>query len=235
MSDNIFFESTDPVSSPPPSNYDQKCLCVLCLDTSYSMSGQPIEALKEGVDAFFKHNKLDTKARRRIETAIVKFDSNVSWVQNPPLLADEVDIEGVKSNLQLGGSTKLVDGVFEAMRFIEERKAYYREHGVNYYRPFIILMTDGEPDSGQDIMGLSTAIREGVSNKKFTFWAVGTEGYNKDVLSKICQPRTLAGLRYAEFFEWLSSTLTQVSNSKPDQRLLPQPTDAWELSDLSAG
>ena len=35
-----------------PSNFEQKCLCVLVLDVSGSMSGSPINLLNEGLRRF---------------------------------------------------------------------------------------------------------------------------------------------------------------------------------------
>jgi uncharacterized protein YegL len=38
---------------------------------------------------------------------------------------------------------------------------------------WIILITDGAPDSGQDIHGLAREIHDGVNSKAFVFLAVG--------------------------------------------------------------
>lgn len=140
--ENLFKQTT----TEKPRNAEQKCLCVLCLDTSGSMSGEPIEALNEGLKTFANEIKLDSVARKRLEVSIITFDSNVNVAQEPEL----VDFFTMPT-LEAGGSTKLVDGVRAAIRKIEERKRFYKQYGINYYRPFIILMTDGEPDSDQDL------------------------------------------------------------------------------------
>jgi uncharacterized protein YegL len=37
-----------------------------------------------------------------------------------------------------------VDGMRLAMQKIEERKQWYRTTGQSYFRPFLVLITDGE-------------------------------------------------------------------------------------------
>ncbi|MCY7359626.1 MAG: hypothetical protein LH609_19640, partial [Rudanella sp.] len=80
------------------------------------------------------------------------------------------------------------------------------------YRPMLILITDGEPDSGQDITGLSSQIASSVANKGVTFLALGVRGYNNQKLSTLCPPPTrpmpLAGNKFANFFKWLSNSIS---------------------------
>ncbi|MCS7072920.1 MAG: VWA domain-containing protein [Bacteroidia bacterium] len=215
----------------PVRNAEQKCLCVLCLDVSGSMDGEPIQELNKGVEEFFRAVKEDPVARKRLEVCIITFNNKIVCVQEPDL----VDYMPTPV-LEAGGSTRLVDGVRAAIRKVDERKNYDQTHGINYYRPFIILMTDGEPDDDQDVKGLATEIRQGAEAKQYTFWAIGSEGYNHSILASICHPyppKPLNGLNYVEFFKWLSATLTVVSKSSISQAITPPPTSSWELSDLS--
>ena len=108
-----------------PSNYEQKCLCVLVLDTSYSMD-----------DGRFQEELLkDEITRDRLEVCIVTFDSEVNVVQDPALLT-----EFTMPTLQTNGSTCMVDGLEEAISIVENRKLYYKSHGITYYRPWIVMM-----------------------------------------------------------------------------------------------
>jgi uncharacterized protein YegL len=214
-----------------PRNAEQKCLCVLCLDTSGSMSGSPIQSLNQGLKEFADAVKNDPVARKRLEVAIVSFNSTVTTVQEPDL----VDFFQMPQ-LSATGSTKLVSGVLEAIRKVEERKNFYKKYGINYYRPFIILMTDGEPDGDQDLQKLKDAIKLGTEEKRFTFWAIGSEGFNEQKLRSICPdtspPKKLAGVKYSEFFQWLSASLTMVSKSSQDQKITLPKTSDWEVLDL---
>lgn len=90
----------------------------------------------------------------------------------------------------------------------------YRSNGISYYRPWVFLITDGEPtDSWKEA---AEAIREGEASKQFAFFAIGIKGANMDVLRQISiarEPLSLDGLKFRELFSWLSSSLQSVSKS----------------------
>lgn len=208
-----------------PSNYEQKCLCVLCLDTSYSMQGAPIDSLNQALQDFADAIRTDGVAKNRIEISIITFDSSVECIQEPALI-NEMQMP----SLQVRGTTKLVDGMRLAINKVEERKQYYRNQGVPYYRPFIVLMTDGQPDRDQDVNGLSNEVAAAINNRKFSLFAVGTGGADMATLNKISSPTpalTLNGLNYPAFFDWLSNSLSEVSRSGSNEQVKFAPVDAW--------
>jgi uncharacterized protein YegL len=209
-----------------PENYEQKCLCVLVLDISGSMAGSPIDQLNQGLKDFQKELQNDFVAAQRIEVSIVTFGSTVETVVQPKLSADFE-----MPTLKTSGSTKLVDGVRMAINVAEERKNWYKSTGQTYYRPWVMLITDGEPDSDQDVVGLSSEIRNKVDNKGFSFYAVGVDGYNHSKLSQICHPLTpplpLKGLAFNELFKWLSASISLVSKSVEGQQLHLPPAGGW--------
>jgi uncharacterized protein YegL len=206
-----------------PDNYEQKCLCVLVLDVSASMNGAPIQELNEGLKAFQQQVQDDFVAAQRIELAIVTFGSRAQVIQEPSLTA-HLDMPVLRPH----GSTKLVDGVRLAIDVVEERKKWYKSTGQTYYRPWIMLISDGEPDKDQDVLGLAEEVQSKVDNKGFLFYAVGVEGYNHGKLTQISHPNTpplpLKGLAFTELFKWLSASIAMVSKSAEGQTLrLPSP------------
>ena len=58
------------------------CATVLLLDTSYSMSGDKIRQLNEGLQAFVDEVREDELARKRVDLAVVSFGSQVGVVQD---------------------------------------------------------------------------------------------------------------------------------------------------------
>lgn len=213
-------------SGESPENYEQKCLCVLVLDVSSSMSGKRIESLNKGLVEFQREIQFDFVAAQRIEVAIVTFGSTVENILEPTLTADfKMPV------LQTSGTTKMVDAVRMAIDIVEARKGWYKDTGQTYYRPWIMLITDGEPDKDQDIMGLSAEIKTKIDNKGFLFYAVGVEGYNHKMLSQICHPSTpplpLKGLAFNELFKWLSTSIALVSKSVEGQTLQLPPSGGW--------
>lgn len=214
-----------------PSNYEQKCLCVLCLDTSGSMGGAPIAALNKALQDFATELQKDGVAKNRVEVCIITFDSTVTCLQEPALIG-----EMQMPRLAVRGTTKMVDGMRAAIAKTDERKQYYKAQGLPYYRPFIVLMTDGGPDPGQDVNALAAEIHAGITQKKFTLFAVYTEGGNVAVLNKITSPSRplpLNGLNYGAFFQWLSNSLSEVSRSGTGQDVKFAPVDSWSGGNFS--
>ncbi len=189
-----------------PENYEQKCLCVLVLDVSGSMQGQAIDELNNGLRSFHKEVMDDFVASQRLEVSIVTFGSTVSCLQEPALIT-QISMPV----LHAAGTTKLVDGVRMGIDLIEQRKKWYKETGQNYYRPMLVLITDGEPDPEQNISGLSNEIETAMLGKKFSFFALGVKGFNYDKLASLCPPPThpliLDGYKFANFFKWLSNSI----------------------------
>jgi uncharacterized protein YegL len=209
-----------------PENFEQKCLCIVVADVSGSMAGQPINELNKGLQDFQAEIMLDYIASQRLEVSVLAFGSQIHVAQEPALVNNfRMPV------LYTEGSTRLVDAVRKAMTMVDERKAWYKNTGQNYYRPFIVLITDGEPDGDQDMNGLSNEIRAAVESKKFTFWTLGVQGYNHNKLAQICPANTppipLDGYKFSEFFKWLSNSISVVAKSKEGQALILPPPSGW--------
>lgn len=208
-------------------NPEPRCPCVLVLDASGSMAGDPIRQLNDGLRAFKNELLADDLAARRVEVAVVRFGP----------VATEADFATpdyfFPPHLQASGATPMGEAILHALHLIEARKSEYRTNGIAYFRPWIFLVTDGAPTDS--IAAAARAIREGEAARKFNFFAVGVEGADFDKLAEIAPhnrpPVKLAGLKFAELFRWLSSSLKAISHSQahssaePDTLVaLPAPT-----------
>ena len=216
----------NPFGGESPDNYEQKCLCVLVLDVSGSMDGVPIHQLNNGLQDFHMEVLSDFTASNRLEVSIITFGSVIRCIQEP-CLVHHVNMPV----LTTGGSTKLADAMKLAIRQVENRKIWYKNTGQNYYRPMIVLITDGEPDPDQDMAGLSREILDGVNSKKFTFYALGVQGYNHAKISQICHPSTpplpLDGYKFSAFFKWLSNSIGIITKSKEGDKITLPPINGW--------
>jgi uncharacterized protein YegL len=192
-------------------NPDPRVACVVLVDVSGSMQGQPIAALERGYAAFTHYLHTDTLASKRVEVAVVAFGS-VATVLVPMQEARMLE----PANFQASGRTNMAAGIHLALDIIEERKAAYKMAGLQYYRPWILVLTDGEANPegfDQAVARLNaTEMARGV-----TVFAVGAGPYvNYHQLSRLSvqrSPAPLDGLKYEELFEWLSASLSNVSNS----------------------
>ena len=201
-----------------PENYEQKCPLVLVLDVSGSMYGKPLDELNAGLQAFQNDIKKDVTASARLEVSIVTFGSSVDVLQDFALIDDFT-----MPTLSINGSTKMVDGMKKALEILDDRKKWYKSTGQTYYRPYVVLMTDGYPDHGQDLNWLGSEIDRLYKGKHLNFWAFGVEGADMKLLEEIGHDDSLVqklkGLEFVKFFRWLSASMSTISNSKEDDEL----------------
>ena len=212
-----------------PENFEQKCLCVLTLDVSGSMAGNPISQLNAGLMTFHKEIRDgdDEVLRDRLEISIIEFGSKVKCIQEPAL-ADNFNMP----KLSVKGTTKMVEGVRAAIEKVEARKEWYKSTEQPYYRPWIILITDGAPDDDQDVVALAEEIQRGGTEKKFVFLAVGVKGADMKVLSKIAQPgmppTKLQGFKFSDFFRWLSNSMGTITSRQKGEKVSFEKPDWME-------
>ena len=203
-------------------NPEPRCPCVLLLDTSGSMQGAAIEALNEGLRTFKDDLVKNSLASRRVEVAVVTFDCDVNVVQ------DFVTAEDFEPpTLTAQGLTHIGAAIYKALDITQERKAQYRANGVAYYRPWIFMITDGEPQGEQEgvVEQVAQRLKDDEANKRVAFFTVGVDSANMTSLSKISvrAPLKLNGLNFTEMFLWLSASMSAVSQSKLDEQVALPP------------
>lgn len=209
-----------------PENYEQKCLCVLVLDVSGSMRNEPIRELNQGLQEFYQDIHKNSTTKNRLEVAIVTFGSNVKVIETPALV-DNFSMPSLKAD----GGTPMVDGIRKGINLVRERKTWYKNTGQPYYRPWIILITDGVPDNNQDVTGVSSEIENSVQNKEYFFFGIGVKGADMKVLeqlsSSMMQPAMLEGLKFSQFFRWLSASMSTIASAAGGATVDLPNTDDW--------
>lgn len=186
----------------------------LVLDVSTSMDGEPIRELNDGVRLFFDAIRADDVAQYAAEICIVTFGDTVT----KKLDFMSVDRQEVPP-LYASGMTPMGEGVTHALNLLEVRKSDYKRAGVDYYQPWMVIMTDGVPTD--DISAAAAQIRSLVAEKKLTVFPIAIgKGANLDTLAKLSPtrpPLRLLGLNFREFFTWLSRSVSRVSQSTPGE------------------
>lgn len=218
--EQIPFGTNDFAENPEP-----RVPCVLLLDVSASMNGLPINELNEGLTVYKDELAADALASKRVEVAVVTFGGIVQTA------CDFTTAESFfPPNLAANGDTPLGAAVNQAIDMVRERKSIYRANGIAYYRPWIFLITDGAPTD--EWKTAAQRVIEGETTKAFSFFAVGVEGANMEILKQVSkrEPLRLKGLRFRDLFQWLSNSQQSVSRSTPgDEVPLQNPTtpDGW--------
>lgn len=209
-----------------PLNYEQKCLCVLVLDTSGSMRGEKIDKLNLGLKQFQKELLKDPVSRDRLEVSIVSFGKDINVIQEPMALT-----EFAMPELSCFGNTRIIPGIRKAVEIVAERKKYYKFHGLSYYRPWIVTMTDGRPNGGQPIDKMAQEIAQAHKEKAYTFMALGVgDDVDMEVLKRLSvpdfPPMHLEATKFIEFFLWLSSSISAVTKSFDGEFIMQDPS-SW--------
>ncbi len=121
---------------------------LLLVDVSGSMTPRIIR-LVSGLKLLKEEILKDDVAKRRVEVAIMAFggnndESGVRLVQDfTPV--EKLDIDYISGLLIPGGLTPMGNALLKAIETVERRKQQYKDQGINYYRPWIWLITDGYP------------------------------------------------------------------------------------------
>ena len=184
----------------------------LVLDVSSSMGGAPINELNEGVKLFFDAIRADEVAQYAAEICVVTFGDTATKKM------DFMSIERQEvPTLFASGLTAMGQGVTLGLDLLEARKEDYKRAGVDYFQPWLVIMTDGGPTD--DISGAAARIGAMEAGKKLTVFpiAIGDSANMATLatLSSIRPPLRLQGLKFGAFFTWLSRSVSRVSQSSP--------------------
>lgn len=191
-------------------NPENRCPVVLLLDTSASMAGLPIQELSRGISTFKEEVLKDVQASLSVEIAIITFGP-VKLIQDFVVVDDFTP-----PSLQADGVTPMGEAIEYALDLVETRKSTYKENGIQYYRPWIFLITDGAPTD--EWQKAAHRVREAETSGKLSFFVVAVEGADINTLKQIAPPQrspvTLEGLNFREMFVWLSASMRRVSSGK---------------------
>ncbi len=228
-------------------NPDARVPICLVLDASYSMTGivsgdcrdtgrrenrdgtnwrivegdnlrTRMDELNDGLAQFFKELLEEASARRAAEVCIVAFAGDAEIIRDfEPLSESHL---GIRVEVTNQGETSLGRGVELALRLLEQRKNEYRTAGVDYYQPWLVVITDGQPTDDTH-RRVEPEIRRLVEAKKLTVFPIAV-GELDDisqlaVISPGRKPLKLQGTKFRELFQWLSKSVARVSGSIPGE------------------
>lgn len=122
--------------------------------------------------------------------------------------------------MEAEGMTCMGEGLSLALDLLEKRKAKYKATGVDYYQPILVVMSDGLPNGNRRVWDEAVErIRALCASRKLSVAAVGIgNDADMEMLARVSprqRPVRLNGLRFREFFAWLSRSVTNVTASLP--------------------
>lgn len=206
-------------------NPTARCACALVLDTSYSMTGAPINELNAGVEQFISELRGDDFASYAVEVGVFTFGDQVREAVpfTPAYQIDDC------AKLEASGGTPMGAAVELAIERLERRKVEYKKAGVSYYQPWLVLVSDGAPTDAWQ--AAAQRLKKMAEARKIVVLAVGIgDGAALEVLGEFSNrpAKPLAGMKFREFFMWLSQSMGRVSLSTPGTGVPLASTSGWD-------
>ena len=205
-------------------NAEMKCLCTIVVDVSGTM--EPcIGELNEALRNFFKDieygNGVPESTKEQLEVCIIAFDQDVMFKRNPSLL-DQGEMP--PRLVTRGSTTESVAALEAAIQMTNDRKEFYKETGQPYYRPWIVFMTDGEPNPYDEtkISAIEARIKEDVKNRSYYIQGLGVGSQISEKTIKRLSAgnaQQLKGTNFGAFFKWLHNSMSIIVSSKPGQKV----------------
>lgn len=180
----------------------------LLLDTSGSMNGEPIEAVKNGVQMMISSLRQNPQAIETAFLSVITFSSTAS--QLIPL----TDLASFQmQDIKAGGTTALGDALRLTAQCIDREVQQTTTEKKGDWKPLVFIMTDGIPtDNWQS--GLAEFKRRKVA---FTVACAAGSSVDTTILKQITDNvvslDTADGGSIAKFFAWVTASIG-VSSTK---------------------
>ena len=207
-------------------NYNRRLPVYLLLDCSGSMSGEPIEAVRQGIATLLSDLKGDPQALETAYLSVITFDSSAQQIVpltelmafNPP----ELHASGLTS---LGGALHILKECIQ-----RELTPNTAEHKGDW-KPLVFILTDGCPTDDsvlhyelQDLSSLRAANVIACAAGPYADTTV-----LKQITNNVLMMNNVSAGDMAAFFAWVSSSISISSksvNERPNEAFtLPPPNN----------
>lgn len=194
----------------------------LLLDTSGSMYGEPIEAVKNGVQVLVSTLRQDPYALETAYLSIITFDSSAQQLTPLTELA-----AFQQPNIQASGCTALGEALSLLSQKADQEVTKTTPEQKGDWKPLVFIMTDGEPTDD---------LNKGLADFKKRKWGMvvacaAGSGANTDTLKKITESvvslDTADSATIKAFFKWVSASVSSGS-----MKVEEAGTEATKLSEL---
>lgn len=183
----------------------------LLLDTSGSMSGEPIEAVKNGVQVMISSLRQNPQAIETAYLSVITFNSSAN--QLIPL-TDLASFQMV--DIKASGTTSLGDALSLVARCIDTEVQQTTTEKKGDWKPLVFIMTDGIPtDNWQN--GLAEFKRRKIA---FTVACAAGSAADTNILKQITDNvvslDTADGSSISKFFAWVTASIGVTSTKVED-------------------
>lgn len=205
-----------PSSSLPPEAINEKHgLAVLACDRSGSVSPY-INEINQGLHDFGDVMKAKHKAASVIDVELLSFADDVTCE-----VGFRPAAEYVAPTLCASGCTAFNQAIIAALKDLRKRKDYYHQIGTPFWRPFLLIYSDGLPTDSEYEVEAKQMLQEAYDHKGVTLYvmAVGNDADVEHLRSYLpggkgkvlkCSPTDIS-----EALIWYSSSMADLGESDP--------------------
>ena len=192
--------------------------------------GNPIKQLNMGLANFIASIKANDDTKAATDIAIVTFGSSVEIVMPFGKIKDE-GLPEISASTTL---TPIGEGILTSLELLNARKEGYKELGIKYYQPWLVVITDGAPQGPNSMANMELAIKacnELESEDKLVIFNIGVgSSVDYDILKRVSikreEPISVSSGDFGKLFEFLgSSSSSIVSSGMSDDALYNMDTE----------
>jgi uncharacterized protein YegL len=178
----------------------------LLLDTSGSMSGEPIEAVKNGMQVLITTLRQDPFALETAFLSVITFDSSARQIV-PLTELSSFRMPEIYAN----GATALGDALTVLSRRVDEEVMKSTTERKGDWKPIVFIMTDGKPTDDWE-----AGLRQ-FKNRNFGIIVACGAGHQADlkvlkrITDNVVQLDTTDSSVITSFFKWVSASVSTTS------------------------
>lgn len=209
----------------PVTNHQERHLAAIILaDCSGSMAGKSMEELNRGLQLFGEALAEDSEAQARVDVSVIGFSSDVKTE-----VGFRPAVEYSAPTLSAGGCTAFNQAINKALDELDIRKAAYKAAEVNYFCPWLFVLSDGLPTDteletetrqrlqsaigGRHVVYIPMGIGEADSKLLQSYYPeVYTDREGKTLPKVVLQASSDC---FKDAFVWLSNSVASASKAMP--------------------
>lgn len=190
----------------------RRLLTYLCIDTSGSMRGEPIEAVNAGLQALLSSLRQNPYALESVHLSVTTFDSDIKHILPMTPLAQVSIPEIVCPD---SGATLIGEALEHIAQSVRRDRIDNSDEQHSDWRPILILLTDGKPT---DLLAYSDIIPviKSLGFGNIVACAAGPKAdasYLKQLTDTVVSLDTLDAAGFAKFFQWVSAAVAPQGNA----------------------
>lgn len=194
-------------------------ICIV-VDTSYSMVRENrIKHVNNGLKQFIEAGADDDYASDSLDICIITFGRGKGKVVQEFANISSIRFEPLKAS----GNSPLGSAVNLAIKTIEQRLEQYLRHGITSFKPWLIIMSDGEgdPTDAKNLEKATEETRKLVRERRIKVMCIDMNRAEKNNdLRKFSIDGTTSAinaLQIEDFFYMLSRSAAGLSSSTPGE------------------